>query len=277
MSDTPPAATARTFLFVPGNRAERHGKALASPADQIVLDLEDAVEPADKAKARDAVAATLEAASFDQRQRLVVRLNDPSTAWYADDLAMLRARGARAVMLPKAEHATQIAALRRSIPQLVVLPLVESALGVTHAAQLAQAAGVVRLVFGTLDFALDLDLSGDPIGLDHAASVLSLASRAARIASPVAGVTPEITDDQRLLSDLVRSRAHGFGAKLCIHPRQVEQVHAALRPTAEELAWAQRVVKAIAGAEGAVQLDGHMVDRPVVQRAHALLARATRA
>jgi citrate lyase subunit beta/citryl-CoA lyase len=276
MNGPPATAVARTYLFVPGNRPDRHAKALASAADQVVLDLEDAVDPAEKARARDAVAATLDAASPEQRERLVVRINDAGTDEYPDDLAMLRAVGARTVMLPKAEHAAQIEALRRTLPHLAVLPLVESALGVTHASRLAQAEGVVRLVFGTLDFALDLDLSGDPVGLDHACSLLSLASRAARIASPVAGVTTEVSDDQRLLRDLARARAHGFGAKLCIHPRQLEPVHAALRPTREELAWAQRVVEASTGGEGAFRLDGRMVDRPVVQRAHALLARASR-
>jgi len=276
MSGVPAAATARTYLFVPGNRPDRHAKALASAADQVVLDLEDTVGPAEKIAARDAVAATLRAASPEQRERLVVRINDAGTDWYRDDLAMLGASGARTVMLPKAERAEQIEALRRGVPHLAVLALVESALGVTHACGLAQAEGVVRLVFGTLDFALDLDLSGDPVGLDHACSLLSLASRAARIASPVAGVTTEISDDQRLLCDLARARAHGFGAKLCIHPRQVEQVHAALRPTPEELAWAQRVVEASARGEGAFRLDGRMVDRPVVQRACAMLARASR-
>jgi citrate lyase subunit beta / citryl-CoA lyase len=269
-------AAARTFLFVPGHRADRHAKALASAADQVVLDLEDAVAPADKRTARDTVAATLDAASPPQRERLVVRINDDTTDWYADDLAMLRARGAPAVMFPKAESAAQVEALRRGMPQLAVIALVESALGVVHALQLAQAPGVVRLAFGTLDFMLDLDLPGDPVGLDLASSQLSLASRAARIAAPVAGVTPEISDDRRLLDDLARARAHGFGAKLCIHPRQVEQVHAALQPTPEELAWAQRVIAASAHADGAIRLDGRMVDRPIVQRAHATVARAAR-
>jgi citrate lyase subunit beta/citryl-CoA lyase len=103
---------------------------------------------------------------------------------------------------------------------------------------------------------------------------LALASRAAGIASPVAGVTAEITDDARLLADLARARAHGFGAKLCIHPRQIAVLHAALLPTAVELDWARRVVAATEGNPAAVQVDGRMVDRPVLQRARALLARA---
>lgn len=275
MSDLPVAA-ARSFLFVPGDRPDRHAKALQTAADQVVLDLEDAVDPADKPQARSAVAAALEASPDDVRRRLVVRINDASTPWHGDDLAMLAACGVRTVMLPKAEEGGHIEALRQRLPGVAVLPLVESALGVVNAAEIARAAGVVRLVFGTLDFALDLGLSGDPVGLDHAAGVLALVSRAARIASPVAGVTAEISDDNFLLSDLARARAHGFGAKLCIHPRQVAVVHDALRPTPQELDWARRVVEATAGSPAAIRLDGRMVDRPVVEWARDVLARASR-
>jgi citrate lyase subunit beta/citryl-CoA lyase len=155
-----------------------------------------------------------------------------------------------------------------------VLALVETALGVLAAEALAAAPGVQRLVFGTIDFALDLDLSGDPVGFDHAASRLALASRAAGIASPVAGVTDAIDDQALLLAELTRARAHGFGAKLCIHPKQVGMIHAALRPTETELAWARRVMAAAEGAPGAVQLDGRMVDKPVIERARRLMQRA---
>ena len=103
-----------------------------------------------------------------------------------------------------------------------------------------------------------------------------MTSRAAGLAPPVAGVTPEIDDDARLLADLARARAHGFGAKLCIHPKQVAAVHAALQPSAVELDWARRVITAAEGTQGAVQIDGRMVDKPVLQRAHILLQRAAR-
>jgi citrate lyase subunit beta/citryl-CoA lyase len=177
-------------------------------------------------------------------------------------------------MLPKAERIDTIARLRSACPGIAVLALIETARGVLRAEALAEAEGVQRLVFGTIDFALDLGLSGDPIGLDAAASRLALASRAAGLAAPVAGVTPEIADPAPLLADLQRARAHGFGAKLCIHPRQVAVVNTAWLPSAAELAWAQRVVAAAQAAPGAVQLDGRMIDKPVLAQAQALLARA---
>ena len=269
---------ARSYLFVPGNRAERFDKALASGADAVVLDLEDAVTLADKAPAREAVSRYLVAADDALRSRLVVRINDCATAWFDDDLAMLATARAACVMLPKAESPQTVARLRQACPGIAVLALVESARGILQAEALAHAEGVERLVFGTLDFALDLDLVDDPVagplGLDAAASHLAWASRAAGLAAPVAGVTPDVDDVARLRADFARSRAHGFGAKLCIHPRQVAWVHEALQPAEAELDWARRVLAAAAAAPGAVQLDGRMVDRPVVERARRLLQRA---
>jgi citrate lyase subunit beta/citryl-CoA lyase len=268
----------RSYLFVPGNRAERFDKALGSGADAVVLDLEDAVTPADKTAARDCVARYLAAADDALRARLVVRINDAATPWFADDLAMSSAARARFVMLPKAETVVTVARVRAACPGIEVLALIESARGILNAEALAAAEGVSRLVFGTLDFALDLELVDDPtagpLGLDAAASRMAWSSRAAELPPPVAGVTPDIQDAARLQSDFARARAHGFGAKLCIHPKQVAWVHEALAPSAAELDWARRVIAAAAAASGAVQVDGRMVDRPVVERARRLLQRA---
>ena len=265
---------ARSYLFVPGDRPERFDKALASGADRVVLDLEDAVAPEAKAGARAAVGARLRSAQGADLERFVVRINDESTVWFEADLALLQAGRAHAMMLPKAERPATVARVRGACPQIEVLALIETARGVLEADAIAGAPGVSRLVFGTIDFALDLSLSGDPAGFDPPASRLALVSRAAGLATPVAGVTTEIADETPLLADLARARAHGFGAKLCIHPRQVAAVHAALQPSAAEVEWARRVIAAAQGQAGAVQVDGRMVDRPVVERARALLARA---
>lgn len=260
----------RSYLFVPGDRPDRFAKALASGADAVVLDLEDAVAPAAKAAARVAVAQALASGE----PRFVVRLNDEAAAGFADDLAAVA--GAPALMLPKAEDPQTLARLHAAAPAAALLPLVESARGVLAARDLAAAPGVQRLVFGTLDYALDLGLDGElaeTVGLDAPATLLALASRAAGIAAPVAGVTAALDDEARLRADLARARALGFGAKLCIHPRQVAIVHAALRPSDDERAWARRVLAAVDGATGAVQLDGRMVDRPVIERARRIVAR----
>lgn len=264
----------RTYLFVPGDRPERFAKALASGADAVVLDLEDAVALSAKAVARAAVAEALAA----DAARIVVRINDAATPWFAEDLAMLAAGGAPAVMLPKAERVADVEHVRSACPDIAVLALVETARGVLAAESLAATPGVQRLVFGTIDFALDLDLSGGlapTVGLDAAASRLAWASRAAGIAPPVAGVTTALDDEAQLIEDLVRARAHGFAAKLCIHPKQIAPIHAALAPSDAERDWATRVLTAAANARGAaVQLDGRMIDKPVIERARRLLSRA---
>ena len=103
---------------------------------------------------------------------------------------------------------------------------------------------------------------------------IAIASRVAGLPAPVAGVTPQLDDEQRLLADLAWSRRHGFGAKLCIHPRQVAPIHAALAPSAQAIDWARRVLAAEAASPGAAQLDGRMIDRPVVLQAQRTLQRA---
>jgi citrate lyase subunit beta/citryl-CoA lyase len=268
----------RTYLFVPGNRPERFAKALASGADAIVLDLEDAVALSSKAEARNAIAQWSRGAAEADRARIVVRINDARSAGFADDLQLLRDARIEGVMLPKAESAAQVQAVRDAVPDTHVLALIETACGVANAHNVAGAVGVARLIFGTLDYALDLDLdldiADDAEGLVHAAGVLAIASRVAGLPAPVAGVTPQIDDEPRLLADFGWSRRQGFGAKLCIHPRQVAPIHAALAPSAQALDWARRVLAAEAASPGAAQLDGRMIDRPVVLQAQRTLQRA---
>jgi citrate lyase subunit beta/citryl-CoA lyase len=241
----------------------------------VVLDLEDAVAADDKASARRTIADWFGGAARADRARVVVRINDAGSQWFTEDLLALRAVGATGVLLPKAESAQQIAATKAVLPQASVLALIESARGVVQVDSVA-AAGASRLVFGTLDFALDLgiDITTDASGLAYAASRIALASRVAGLPSPVAGVTPQLDDPARLLDDLALARRHGFGAKLCIRPRQVEPIHAALRPGAQELDWARRVLAADAASPGAARLDGRMIDRPVVLQAQRTLGLA---
>jgi citrate lyase subunit beta/citryl-CoA lyase len=262
-----------TYLFVPGNRPERFDKALAAGAGAIIIDLEDAVTPADKAKARTHVVAWA-ASHRDAIEHVLIRINDASTEWFGDDLECVRTSGVRVAMLPKAESPMQIAAVLGALPgEGSVVPIIESARGVLHVAAIAASPGVQRLAFGTLDYAVDLDLGGDEAPLETPSAQIAIASRAAGIGSPVAGVTPAIDDEPRLLADLAFARRYGFGAKLCIHPKQIAPIHRAFMPTDAEVDWARRVIAAAAASEGAVQVDGKMVDRPVLLKANAILAR----
>lgn len=269
-------STARSYLFVPGNRPERFAKALASGADAVVIDLEDAVAPEHKDAARAALAGWAGAHSAPGA-RLVIRINDQATDWFNADLELLRTithtLGPVDVMLPKAESAQQVAHLTARLPaQLGVILLVETARGVAEVDAIARAPRVRRIAFGTIDYALDLGLSGDPSGLLYPASRIAIASRAAGLPSPIAGVTAAVDDEAALRADFDLARACGFGAKLCIHPRQVAPVHAMLAPSPEQLAWAARVVAAAQAGEGACTVEGKMVDRPVLLLAQAILS-----
>jgi citrate lyase subunit beta/citryl-CoA lyase len=268
--------SARTYLFVPGNRPERFAKALASGADAVVLDLEDAVVTQAKDEARDAISRWATAATQPERDRVLVRINDSAADGFADDLRLLRDAKLSGVMLPKADSAEPIRRLAGSVPGVRVLALIESARGIAEVHAVATSPAVVRLILGTLDFALDLDLdiADSNEALAYAASRLVLASRLAGLDQPVAGVTAQIEDEARLQSDWAWARRHGFGAKLCIHPRQIAAVHRALSPSPQELDWARRVLASDAASPGAAQLDGRMIDRPVVLKAQRTLQRA---
>lgn len=276
----PALALARTFLFVPADRPERHARALATGAGGVIVDLEDAVAPERKASARAGLAASFAALASQQRARLLVRINAAGTPWHNDDCAqvgMLAAQGLVAgVVLPKAERASDLSRLAEAIgAQGVLVPLIESVAGLDAAQELAAAPQVLRLAFGNLDFQADLGLAcdADEAELVPVRLALRMASRRAGLPAPIDGVTADWHYTARLAADTARARRAGFGAKLCIHPDQVAPVHAALGPVADELAWARRVVEAVrASGGGVVSLDGKMVDAPVVRLAERLLA-----
>ncbi len=283
--------TARSFLFVPGDRPDRFAKALASGADAVVLDLEDAVAPEAKDAARAAVVTHLreDAATGPT---VVVRINDPRTADGEADVVAL-APLAPAVMVPKAESVGVLAGVAvRLGPEAAILPLVETARGVLDVRDVAQAPGVQRLVLGHLDLAAELGIDPDADEmLAPARFALLAASAEARLPGPVDGVSTAVSDLGRVARDTEAALSRGFTGRLCIHPAQVPIVHAGLAPDPEELSWAQRVLLAVArtdttsgpdasgagtsGPASAVTVvDGRMVDRPVELRAAAIVARS---
>lgn len=255
----------RSYLFVPADRPERFAKALACGADAVIVDLEDAVALAAKVAAREALADWL--ASAGHQSQIVVRINAVDTPWFAADLALCQSPAVAAVMVPKAERAADLDCGGKR-----VLPLVETAAGIDAVRELAQAPGVQRLVFGSIDLQLDLGIDGDGEELLLFRSQLVLASRLAGLAPPVDGVSTAINDMVQLQADTHRARRLGFGAKLCIHPQQVAVVNGGFSPSEEEITWAKRVRQAADQAGGAaVSVDGKMIDRPVILRAEALL------
>lgn len=259
-----------TYLFVPADRPERFAKALASGADRVILDLEDAVRPEAKPAARDAIRA----ADLDWT-RVVVRVNPAGSANWEEDLGTVAACGAVAVMVPKAERAADLAAAReRAGGAVVLLPQVETARGLEAVDELLIAPGVNRLVFGHLDFALDLGAATDWEALLLARQRLVWRSRLAGRDAPVDSVTPEL-DEDAVRDDAKRAARMGFGGKLLIHPRQVAPTAAVFSPSEDDVHWARRVIAAVEGdSRGAVALDGRMIDKPVEDAARRILARA---
>ena len=256
----------RSYLFVPGDRPERYAKALAAGAHAVIIDLEDAVAPSAKDGARAALGAWL-----NPQQPVLVRVNSADTAWFAADIALAGRPGVAGIVLPKAERPDDIARLMQQGAR-AVLPLIESALGFHHALELARQPGVERLVFGSIDFSVDLGLTEGVEELHYFRSQLVLVSRLAGILPPVDGVTTTLDDIGCIAVDTRRARRNGFGGKLCIHPRQVAPVNAGFAPSADEAAWAAQVLRAVENTDGAaVALDGKMVDRPVILQAQAIM------
>ncbi|WP_417210321.1 HpcH/HpaI aldolase/citrate lyase family protein [Antarctobacter sp.] len=254
-----------TPLFVPASKPERFGKAAASGADAVILDLEDAVAAADKDTAR----AALDAGFTDLP--VIVRINAIGTPWHAADLAAVTGAGFAAVILPKSETPDTVAQVVAALPGLPVIALIESALGLANARAIATVKGVERLAFGSVDFCADLRCAHLRDILLPVRSELVLASRLGGIASPIDGVTVQLDDLAATRDDAGHARDLGMTGKLCIHPKQIAEVKRAFAPSEKEISWAKRV---LASGDGAVSVDGAMVDEPVRIRARAILAAA---
>lgn len=254
-------------LFLPALRMDRLAKAAASGADAVILDLEDAVGPAQKDEARAQLQAGLGAAL---PVPVLVRINARGTPWHDADLAACAALPLAGIMLPKAEAAAacDAAADAASLP---VLALIETARGLDQARAIARASA--RIAFGSIDYAADLGIAHLPHALAHASGALVHAARMEERPAPIAGVTTELRETPIITRDARHALEMGFGGKLLIHPAQIAPARAGFAPDAEEIAWARRVVEA-AGDGGAARVDGAMIDAPVIRRAQTLLERA---
>lgn len=262
---------ARSYLFVPATDEHRVDKALASDAHAVVVDLEDAVAPDRKDEARALVAERLRTPRPGGGAQLV-RINGMDTSHARADGAAVQGLALDGIVVPKAAP-QPLQSLAPSGPPIVAL--VETAVGLRRAFEIASRPRVVRLMLGNVDLATELGASPGPDQREllHARSVLVIDSIAAGIVGPIDGPCLAIGDDEILRAETIAAKALGFTAKACIHPGQLATVHAIFAPSDDELDWARRVVTAAEGSRGAVAVDGQMVDAPVVARARRLLAR----
>lgn len=266
-------AIIRSALFVPASHPERIPKALASGADVVIVDLEDAIEETLKEQARLNLAVFLDA---HPEARLLVRVNAAGHPGHATDLELCaRQPGVCGVLLPKAESAEQVT--RVVAISKPIWPIIESVRGLLALPEIAAVKGIERLSFGALDLGLDIGLANGSAAagrlLDQARYAILLASRAAGLAPPLDSVFPSIKDLDGLRQAARDARDMGFGGLLCIHPVQVQVVHATLMPSPSELDWARRVLS-IGNGSGVFVVDGEMVDAPVLGRARRLLEQA---
>ena len=256
--------TTRSYLYVPGDRPDRFEKAASSGAEAVIVDLEDAVRPDAKEFARSAAADYL---GRPPDAPVWVRVNNTPELLGAD-LDMVLQSNAAGVVMPKATLEACAAC------PAAVLALIETAKGVAAAAEMAGLDVVERLCLGEVDLCAELDIipSSDAQELWPIRSSVVLASAAAGLPPPVGAVFTNLSDEAGLLRTSQQLRRQGFGARTLIHPRQVDAVHKAFTPSAEEVEFARRVIRAHEDAGGgAAVLDGRFVDLAVVRKAQRVL------
>lgn len=266
----------RSMLFVPGDRPDRIQKAMATAADLVCIDLEDAVTPAAKDEARDEVTRLLAGGAAGQRA-VAVRLNHPATlAGLADLVALVRwEQWPDLVVLPKVESpgeaALVVRLLREAGSASGVMATIESLAGLRHAAAIAAVSGVAGLMFGGFDFAAEAGVTPawEPLLLARQQIVLAAASSGL----PVLDVPyVNFRDTDGLRAEAERVRALGFTGKAAIHPDQVPTINTAFSPTETEIRWARSVLAAARSPRGAVAVAGQLVDAAVCRRAEGILA-----
>jgi citrate lyase subunit beta/citryl-CoA lyase len=256
------------WLFCPADRPDRYHKAAAN-ADVVILDLEDAVAQPDKTAAREALIGT----PLDPL-RTVVRINPAGTQEHARDLEALAQTAYLTVMLPKSESAEQV----RGLAPSEVIVLVETPLGAINVADCVRQDNAVGVMWGSEDLFAALggtaNRRADGTLRDVAQHVRSASLLAAKAYQKLAldSVFLDIKDLDGLRAEVDDGVAVGFDAKVAIHPSQVPVIRAGYAPSQEQIAWARRVLDAAGNERGVFELDGKMIDMPVLRRAERILA-----
>ena len=280
----------RSRLYLPGNEPKFLLNAGLHRPDAVILDLEDSVHPNEKDAARLLVRNALRCVDFQSAERMV-RINQLPLG--LEDLDAVVPESPQVILIPKAESAAHVQAVHERIlairkranggPPIWLMPIIESALGIEHAFEIASAAdSVVALTIGLEDYTADLGVVKTPEGgeSEYARSRVVNAARAAGVQA-IDSVYGDVGDVEGLERWAVRSRAMGFEGMGCVHPRQIEPIHRAFVPSAAEIEKALRIVQAFQAAEesglGVVSLGSKMIDAPVVKRALRLVAQARRA
>jgi citrate lyase subunit beta/citryl-CoA lyase len=271
----------RSALYMPASNARAIAKARTLDCDVVILDLEDAVAPDEKAAARDRVVEAVREGGFGSRE-LVVRINGLDTPWYEDDIAAVRAIGVDAVLVPKISCPDDLGAARASlgVDGPPIWAMIETCAAILSLPALSAAAGSTRLtalIAGTNDLAKEMRcrLGPDRMPLIPALTATVMAARATGIAV-LDGVCNALDDPPRFAAECAQGAMLGFDGKTLIHPLQINAANAGFGPGEEALAWARTIVAAFAAPEnadkGAIRLGGQMVERLHLAEAEAMLA-----
>lgn len=278
-----------TWMFIPGADEKKLSKAVSLNADILIYDLEDAVANSEKKEARKKVISHIQ---NHPNLNNYIRINAMPSPYMYDDLMQVIVPGVKGIVLPKAETKEEIQFVSKileekekehnlALGEIHIIPLIESALGVHHAFDIASSSKRVRsLAFGSIDFTLDIkgELTSSGVELLYARSQLVIASRAARIESPIDAVFSDFKDSEGLTKETKLIKELGFQGKLVIHPSQISIVNNVFMPTQTEVEKAQQIVTAYGEYEqlgkGVFELDGKMVDLPVVEQARKIIERS---
>lgn len=283
LNDT--ADAPKTWLFVPASKIERVPKAFASGAEAVIVDLEDAVAMADKPQARQALLDYCVSDASEERQSVWVRINSAQASsdiendeFIKDINICQKIPNLAGIILPKAEQKSAIEQVHNAT-KLPVIALVESALGLYQLDTMAQAKGLHAFSYGFLDLCNDVGVQVDTpsaqIFANQVRYQLLIISKAHGLCAPIDTIYPNFNDAKGLASRVQLWSQMGLSGMLCIHPKQVVVVHESLAPTQAELDFAKKVVEEYQSSGKAVfQIEGQMVDMPVIKRCQQLLANA---
>ncbi len=271
----------RSALYMPASNARAIAKARTLDCDVVILDLEDAVAPEEKAAARDRVVEAVREDGFGARE-LVVRVNGLDTPWYADDIAAIRAIGVDALLVPKVSSVADLLAVRASLGEngSPIWAMIETCAAILALPALSAAAAETRLIAliaGTNDLAKEMRcrLGADRMPLIPALTATIMAARAAGIVA-LDGVCNALDDPPRFAAECAQGMTLGFDGKTLIHPSQIDAANASFGPSEEELAWARKIVAAFQDSKnankGAIRLNGQMIERLHLADAEAMLA-----
>ncbi len=279
----------RSLLFIPGNNPSMIQNAIVFESDAIIFDLEDAVSSLEKDSARMIVSEFIES-SFGFNKEIIVRINPADTPYYLSDLKLIVSEKLDTIMLPKATEKTvkdlvvkldEIEEKKKITKRIKIIPIIEAAKSVLQIEKIAPLPRVSGMLLGAEDLSLDMGIirtkQGDEIS--YVRSKLALACKAYDIDAIDTPFT-DVNDDEGLEEDTKRARLLGLNAKSCIHPRQASVVNSVFSPSSFDIEYAKKVLLGYEEAQkvglGVFSLEGKMIDKPIVERAMRVIAKAKR-